>query len=243
MDSPQLKLRWLASDSPPDSFPNPNIALRFPNGLLAAGGDLSVARLLCAYRRGVFPWYSSTQPILWWSPDPRCVIFTDRMHISHSLRKQLRRGDYAMSFDTAFDEVVTACAAPRRRLPTEGTWITPAIQTAYLELHRRGYAHSIEIRMHDELVGGLYGVALGGVFFGESMFSRRTNASKIALACLARQLLNWGFTMLDCQVPSPHLAQLGSVCLPRAEFLELLSHDIKLPGRDGNWQLEAKLRF
>jgi leucyl/phenylalanyl-tRNA--protein transferase len=243
MDSPPLELRWLASDAPPDSFPDPNTALRYPNGLLVAGGDLSIARLLCAYRRGIFPWYSDPQPILWWSPDPRCVIFTDRLNLSRSLRKQLRHGGYAVSFDTAFDEVVTACAAPRRHSPTGGTWITPAMQTAYSELHRRGYAHSIEIRMHGELAGGLYGVALGGVFFGESMFSHRPNASKIALACLTRQLRAWGFHMLDCQLPSPHLARLGSVCLPRAEFLERLSHCLTLPGKGGSWLFETALTF
>ena len=239
MQPPSLELRWLAAGSPPDSFPDPNTALRYPNGLLAAGGDLSVARLIFAYRCGIFPWYSDPQPILWWSPDPRCVIFTERLHISHSLRKQLRRGGFTVSFDTAFDEVVAACAAPRHHPHSDGTWITPAMQAAYSELHRCGYAHSIEIRMRNELVGGLYGVALGGVFFGESMFGRRSNASKIALVCLTRQLLDWGYAMLDCQIPSAHLAQLGGVCLPRAEFLEQLSRSIKLPGKDGNWQLET----
>lgn len=243
MQPPTLELFWIASGSQPDNFPPPHAALHNPNGLLAAGGDLSVERLLCAYRRGIFPWYSDPQPILWWSPDPRCVIFTDKLHISHSLRKQLRRGAYSVSLDTAFDEVVAACAAPRRDQTSAATWITAAMQAAYSELHRRGCAHSIEIRMHGELAGGLYGVAIGGVFFGESMFSRQRNASKIALACLIRQLQVWGFEMLDCQVPSAHLASLGSVCLPRSEFLQLLARYIALPGRARTWRYEAILGF
>src|SRR5574340_1178993 len=243
MDTPPFDLRWLAPDSPPDSFPHPDAALRNPNGLLAAGGDLSVERLLCAYRRGIFPWYSDPQPILWWSPDPRCVIFPEKLHISRSLRRQLRQGEFGATLDTAFDAVVAACAAPRRDQTPSGTWITPAMQAAYSQLHGCGHAHSIEIRMDGKLVGGLYGVALGGVFFGESMFSRRSNASKIALACLVKQLQAWNFGLLDCQIPSEHLQRLGAVCLPRTEFLELLAHYSVSPNRQGRWQFEADLEF
>lgn len=240
---PNLELCWIPPDSPPDSFPSPQTALRRPNGLLAVGGDLSVQRLLCAYRRGIFPWYSDPQPILWWSPDPRCVIFPEKFHVSHSLRKLLKRGDYRVSLDTAFAEVVGACAAPRRNATHSGTWITPAMQAAYAELHGRGVAHSIEIRVRGELAGGLYGVALGGVFFGESMFSRRRNASKIALACLSRQLHAWNFGMLDCQVPSAHLISLGAVCLPRTEFLRRLQRCLAQPDRSTAWQYTVSAEF
>lgn len=243
MDTPSLELRWLAPDSPPDSFPQPDAALCNPNGLLAAGGDLSVERLLCAYRRGIFPWYSDPQPILWWSPDPRCVIFPEQLHISRSLRRQLRQGKYVATLDTAFDAVVEACAASRRDQAVGGTWITPAMQAAYSQLHRYGYAHSIEIRMQGELAGGLYGVALGGVFFGESMFSHRSNASKIAIACLMKQLQAWSFGLLDCQIPSAHLQRLGAVCLPRSKFLELLARSSALPTRQGRWQFAVDLEF
>lgn len=243
MDMPSLELRWLAPDSPPDSFPHPDAALRNPNGLLAAGGDLSLERLLCAYRHGIFPWYIDPQPILWWSPDPRCVIFPEKLHISRSLRRQLRQGEYVATLDTAFDAVVEACAASRRDQVAGGTWITKAMQAAYSRLHRYGYSHSIEIRMQGELAGGLYGVALGGVFFGESMFSRRSNASKIALACLTKQLQAWNFGLLDCQIPSAHLQRLGAISLPRSEFLELLARYSTLPNRQGRWQFEADPEF
>src|SRR5574337_951256 len=186
---------------------------------------------------------SDPQPILWWSPDPRCMIFPEKLHISRSLRRQLRQEKYVATLDTAFAAVVEACAAPRRDQTTGGTWITKAVQRAYSRLHRHGYAHSIEIRMQGKLVGGLYGVALGGVFFGESMFSRRSNASKIALACLVKQLQAWNFGLLDCQIPSEHLQRLGAVCLPRTEFLELLAHYSVSPNRQGRWQFEADLEF
>lgn len=243
MDAPSLELRWLASDSPPDSFPEPETALRDPNGLLAAGGDLSVGRLLYAYRHGIFPWYSERQPILWWSPDPRTVLSPAQMHVSHSLRKQLRQREYVVTLDTAFDAVMAACAAPRGDQTPAGTWITPAMQAAYSELHHRGHAHSIEIRMGDELAGGLYGVALGGVFFGESMFSRRRNASKIALACLARQLHAWGYRLIDCQVYSAHLARFGCIELPRPQFLEQLRRLLALPDHATPWRYELPLEF
>lgn len=243
MDAPSLELRWLTPTSPPDSFPQPVTALRDPNGLLAAGGDLSVARLLYAYRHGIFPWYNEGQPILWWSPDPRAVLFPEQLHISRSLCKTLRQGDYEVSIDTAFHEVIRACAGPRRNQPDGGTWITAAMQAAYSELHRQGYAHSLEVRMHGELAGGIYGVAVGGIFFGESMFSRRSNASKIALVSLVRQLHAWGFGMLDCQIPSQHLARLGSVNISRTEFLERLARCTRFPQKAGPWHFDISPEF
>lgn len=243
MDTPLLELHWLAPDSPADSFPEPATALLDPNGLLAAGGDLSVARLLCAYRHGIFPWYCEGQPILWWSPDPRAVLFPEQLRVSHSLRKQLRQRKYIIQLDMSFDAVVAACAAPRRGQTRAGTWITPAMQSAYAELHRLGYAHSIEVHMNGVLAGGLYGVALGGVFFGESMFSRYSNTSKIALVCLVRQLQAWGFGMLDCQIFSKHLERLGCVTISRREFLRRLEHYVSFPHKAGPWHFNISPEF
>jgi leucyl/phenylalanyl-tRNA--protein transferase len=187
-----------------------------PNGLLAIGGDLSPARLLAAYRRGIFPWYGPGQPILWWCPDPRAVLYPDSVRISRSLAKVLRRGRLQVTVDRDFDAVVQACAEPRPG--QDGTWITRQMATAYGRLHRLGVAHSVEVREQDRLVGGLYGVALGEVFFGESMFSRVPDASKVALVALARM----GFRLIDCQVPSAHLARLGAKEISRATFLAQL---------------------
>ncbi len=238
-----LQIGWIQPGSPPETFPEVHHALRDPDGLLAAGGDLSPERLLFAYRHGIFPWYREGQPILWWSPDPRTLLFVDQMHISRSLRRRLRQSGFTAHFDTAFVDVISACAHTRRKQTESGTWITSAMQQAYAQLHRLGHAHSLEIFMDGELAGGLYGVALGGVFFGESMFSRRDNASKIALACLARQLSAWGFAFIDCQVYSEHLARLGSVCIPRIEFLRLLKKYTALPGNHDPWQLDISLEF
>lgn len=243
MHEPALKLSWIAPDSAPDNFPPVENALHEPDGLLAMGGDLSPARLLHAYRRGIFPWYSDPQPILWWSPDPRCVIFPDKLHLSHSLRKYLRHGEYEISFDSAFAEVIAACAAPRRNQAEGGTWITPAMRSAYQELHHLGHAHSVEVRIQGKLAGGIYGIAIGGVFFGESMFSRYSNASKVALAWLARHLSAWGYGLMDCQVYSAHLARLGAVCLARHEFLKLVKREMKQPGHERTWQLDPELEF
>ena len=241
---PAHPLPWLAPGSPPNSFPEVREALTEPNGLLAAGGDLTPERLLYAYRHGIFPWYHGRQPILWWSPDPRAVLFPQNLHISRSLRKRLRQRRFQASFDSAFAAVVAACAAPRKQPPAEdGTWITPAMQNAYAELYRLGHAHSMEIRLDGELAGGLYGVAMGGVFFGESMFSRRPDASKMALACLARQFQAWNFGFIDCQVQSAHLIRLGSTAIPRHEFLARLEQFARLPGRPGPWQLDVSLEF
>lgn len=199
------------------SFPPVTQALHSPNGLLAAGGDLSVKRLLVAYRHGIFPWFSEGEPILWWSPDPRMVLFPNEFKVSHSLRKTLRNGNHEVRFDSRFEQVMRACAAPREG--ASGTWILEEMIAAYCELHRLGYAHSVETWMDGELVGGLYGMALGRMFYGESMFSRRPNASKIALAHLAAQLKRWNFGMIDCQMNTTHLASLGAREIPRNEFI------------------------
>jgi leucyl/phenylalanyl-tRNA--protein transferase len=202
------------------SFPEVTQALRSPNGLLAAGGDLTTTRLLEAYRHGIFPWYSEGEPILWWSPDPRMVLFPNEFKVSHSLRKTLRNGRHEVRFESNFEQVMRACAAPREGAP--GTWIHEEMIAAYCELHRLGYAHSVETWMDGELVGGLYGMALGRMFYGESMFSRRSDASKIALAHLAAQLKKWNFGMIDCQMNTPHLASLGAREIPRKEFIARL---------------------
>jgi leucyl/phenylalanyl-tRNA--protein transferase len=220
MRSPPLA--WIRPDDPPEAFPEVRAALRDPDGLLAVGGDLSPARLLYAYRHGIFPWYHGDQPILWWSPDPRAVLLPAEMHISRSLRRRLRRGGYAATCDSAFAEVMAACANPRPAYPEGGTWITPAMQAAYQALHRLGHAHSLEVWEDGVLAGGIYGIAIGDVFFGESMFSRVNDGSKIAMAYLARRLNAWGFGLMDCQVRSEHLMRLGCMLMPRPRFLELL---------------------
>lgn len=193
-----------------------------PNGLLAVGGDLSPQRLLLAYSSGLFPWFNPGDPLLWWSPDPRCLLEFPHLHVSRSLAKVLRQGRFRVSYDQDFAAVMQACAQERERTGV-GTWITPQMQAAYLELHRRGYAHSVECRQGQELVGGLYGVAIGRGFFGESMFHRRTDASKVAFVCLARLLQAGGFAFLDCQLPTPHLASLGARKVSRSDFLQRLS--------------------
>lgn len=232
-------LRWIRPEDPPEAFPDPALALSDPDGLLAVGGDLSPARLLYAYQHGIFPWYHGDQPILWWSPDPRAVLFPADIHISRSLRRRMALGGYSATFDTAFAEVMSACAGPRAGQPEGGTWISPAMQAAYGELHRLGVAHSIEVWMEGELAGGLYGIALGRVFFGESMFSRRTDASKLALACLARQLDAWGYALIDCQVHSEHLESLGSTLLPRRDFLDLLAEHCDAAGHGTTWHSDG----
>ncbi len=201
-------------------FPSPEQALTEPNGLLAIGGDLSVERLKLAYANGIFPWYSDDQPILWWSPDPRCVLFPERIHISRSLRKKLRQGNYQITIDQAFSEVIRECAAPRAK--QDGTWITSEIETAYIRLHQLGLAHSFECWQDGELVGGLYGIAMGRCFFGESMFSRATDASKITFVHLAGQLKAWDYAIIDCQVENPHLISLGAESISRDRFLSML---------------------
>ncbi len=211
-----LELQWLNPHDAGQAFPDPNHSLREPNGLLALGGDLSVPRLLQAYDHGIFPWYGPGEPILWWSPDPRTVFLPGGMHVSRSLRRHLRRGDFAVSLDRDFPSVIRACAAPRA--DQNGTWLGANMRRAYCRLHQLGHAHSVEVWRRGQLVGGLYGVARGRVFFGESMFSAVPNASKVALICLAEQLWEWEFALFDAQVSSPHLYRMGAVDLPRARF-------------------------
>ena len=228
---------WLDPYDDSSPFPPVELALRDPDGLLAIGGDLSVRRLTRAYSTGIFPWYSEDQPILWWSPDPRAVLFPQQLRVSRSLRKTLRRRSFTVSLDQSFGAVLRTCAAPRQR--GGGTWITPAMIEAYDRLYEAGYGHSVEVWEGRRLVGGLYGVALGRVFFGESMFSHRPNASKVALVHLVRQLTNWNFGMIDCQVRSAHLTSLGAVDVHRREFMALLHRWCQLPGRRGRWRFET----
>jgi leucyl/phenylalanyl-tRNA--protein transferase len=221
---------WLARGAP---FPPVQSALRDPNGLLAAGGDLSSERLLDAYRRGIFPWFSEGDPILWWSPDPRMVLFPEELRISRSLSKTLRNRRYEVRFDSAFDDVIAGCAAPRGR--EAGTWITGEMISAYRGLHAQGWAHSSETWVDGALAGGLYGVAVGQVFFGESMFSRSTDASKIALVALVAHLKSADFRLVDCQMRTRHLESLGAREIPRRRFSRLLEELIHYPRSPGSW--------
>ena len=232
-------LRWL---SPDDPFPPVTAALAEPNGLLAAGGELSASRLIAAYRHGIFPWFNAGQPILWWSPDPRMVLFPDELKVSRSLVKVLRNRDYEVRADTSFRAVMRACAEPRPA--QDGTWITREMIAAYCALHELGVAHSVETWIDGELAGGLYGVALGRVFFGESMFTRVANASKIALVHLLRQLKRWNFGMVDCQVHTEHLVSFGAREIPRAEFMHKLRDLVNYAGDagfEGHWKLDHDL--
>ena len=229
-------ISWLGRNTP---FPPPEQALHEPNGLLAAGADLSPERLVEAYSQGIFPWFNEGEPILWWSPDPRMVLFPAELKISRSLRKVLKKRDYEIRADTAFAEVMKGCAAPRRGQP--GTWITPDMMQAYQELHRMGLAHSLETRIGGKLAGGLYGVALGHVFFGESMFARRTDASKIAFVHLVKQLSRWGFGLIDCQMKTAHLASFGAREIPRKQFTRTLEELINYTGIPGKWRLDHDL--
>ena len=224
------RIPWL---DPSDTFPPVARALGQPNGLLAAGADLSVERLLAAYARGIFPWFNEGEPVLWWSPDPRMVLFVDEMHVSRSLARQLRRRSWRVTADRAFAAVVDACAAPRRGGP--GTWILPVMREAYTALAARGVAHSVEVWDGRDLVGGLYGVAVGRMFYGESMFSRRSGASKAALLQLTRWLVGWGFELIDCQMSTPHLASLGAREIPRADFVRRVRRLAAQPGVPGPW--------
>jgi leucyl/phenylalanyl-tRNA---protein transferase len=227
---------WLRSADP---FPPVERALEEPNGLLAAGADLSVERLIRAYERGIFPWYSDGQPILWWSPDPRMVLFPDQLKIPRSLKKRLARRDYEVTADTAFEEVIRGCAAPRR--DHDGTWITADMLAAYVRLHRAGYAHSVETWIGGRLAGGLYGVALGRMYYGESMFTRVPDASKIALVHLVRQLERLGFGMIDCQMATAHLARFGAREIPRAGFVRELGELVNYPRTARKWRLDDDL--
>ena len=215
-------LVWLEPGGDPEAFPAAEEALDEPPGLVAAGGDLRPERLIAAYRRGLFPWYSPGQPILWWCPDPREVLFPSEFRRSRSLAKRERNAGFEVTENQDFAAVIDSCAAPRVR-DGGGTWITPEMRAAYLELHRRGIAHSVEVRLAGALVGGLYGIRIGRVFFGESMFSREPDASKVALSSLVRRSDESGIELIDCQMHTRHLASLGSRPLPRAEFLQHLA--------------------
>jgi leucyl/phenylalanyl-tRNA--protein transferase len=219
--------------------------LRFPpveqaslDGLLAVGGDLRPERLLEAYRHGIFPWYSDDQPILWWSPDPRTVLFPDKLHVSRSLKRSLRPGLFSVTLDRRFRDVMQQCAGPRLQYPDGGTWITAEMLEAYTRLHELGYAHSVETWQEGQLVGGLYGVALGGAFFAESMFTRVPDASKVGLVFLVRQLHAWGFRIVDCQQSSLHVMRFGAEEISRRNFLDYLAAALTLPERRGRWQFD-----
>jgi leucyl/phenylalanyl-tRNA--protein transferase len=214
---------WLKQDDL--TFPDPGHALKEPNGLLAIGGDLSLERLLAAYKLGIFPWYEAGQPILWWSPDPRMVLFPDELHISKSLHKFLQKKVFKVSFNQNFPAVISACAKQRGR-NRSGTWITDEMQQAYINLHKTGWAHSVEVWNENELVGGLYGIAIGSIFFGESMFSTQGNASKVAFVHLIQYLQKLNFKLIDCQVSSEHLASLGAREISREDFIQHLNDNI-----------------
>ena len=228
-----LRLTVLGAD-PDAPFPPAESALRNPDGLLATGGDLSPARLLNAYRHGIFPWFSKGQPILWWCPDPRMVFRSERVRLSTRFRRELRRSSWVARADTAFAEVIDACA----RLPRagqRGTWITAGMQAAYRELHRLGHAHSVEVFDGERLVGGIYGVAIGRMFFGESMFSGETGGSKMALAALAHRLGAWGWPLIDAQVENPHLLSMGAETWPRPDFLSRMDELLAAPWPAESW--------
>ena len=226
-------IAWLQKTDLPEALPDTARALKEPNGLLAVGGALTPEWLIHAYRHGVFPWYSVEQPILWWAPDPRAVLLPEDFHLSRSLRRSIRKRGYVVRLDTAFEDVIAACAEPRHG--SGGTWITRAMHEAYVTLHRRGLAHSFETWHGNRLVGGLYGVAMGRMFYGESMFSRATDASKVALVALVDELRRRGFPLIDCQVRTPLLAQLGGREIPRREFLRRLRALVNYSEPGGRW--------
>lgn len=229
-------IHWLR---PAEPFPPVETALAEPNGLLAAGDELSAERVLEAYQQGIFPWFNADQPVLWWSPDPRMVLLPAELRVARSLAKVLRNRVYEVRADSAFRTVMKACAEPRNH--QNGTWISPAMIEAYHALHRRGIAHSIETWIDGELAGGLYGVAIGRMFYGESMFTRVTDASKIALVHLVRQLERWGFGMIDCQMHTAHLGRMGGREIPRAAFMRKLGELVNYPPISGTWVLDHDL--
>jgi len=223
----------LAPNDPSASFPRVSEALTEPDGLLAVGGDLGVKRLVAAYRQGIFPWYSAGDPILWWSPDPRTVLIPGEVRISRSLGKLMRKGAFRITMDRDFPAVINACALPRER--SGGTWLVPEMISAYRALHVHGVAHSVEVWKDGALAGGLYGVAIGGIFFGESMFTRVDNASKVALVHLCQRLNSWGFGLIDCQVMTGHLLRMGARQIPRVRFIGLVEQLRDRPAHRGSW--------
>jgi leucyl/phenylalanyl-tRNA--protein transferase len=222
---------------PGEPFPPVEQALDNPDGLLAAGGSLTTKRLIDAYRRGIFPWFNEGDPILWWSPDPRTILKPARVHVSHSLRKRIRKAAHFITLDRAFARVLDGCAAPRGA--ESGTWLSPAMRRAYTGLHNGGLAHSVEVWMDGELAGGVYGVGIGRMFFGESMFTRRTDASKIGIVVLAKQLERWGFPLIDCQLETAHLMSLGAEPMPRRRFVAEIARLVK--EKPPSWALDADL--
>ena len=228
------QLPWRLADAPDAPFPPAETALRQPDGLLAVGGDLSPVRLLNAYAGGVFPWFSDGQPLLWWSPDPRMVFRTEGVHLSGRFRRSLRGSDWVVRADTCFAEVIAACAGSPRP-GQDGTWITSQMQAAYIDLHALGYAHSVEVFSADRLVGGIYGVAIGRMFFGESMFSAVSGGSKVALAGLAHRLRQWGWPLIDAQVENDHLLRMGAEHWPRARFLQVVRDQVSAGQAPGTW--------
>lgn len=224
----------------PHDFRFPSVDQASPEGLLAVGGDLRPKRLLEAYRHGIFPWYNDDQPILWWSPDPRAVLFPDKLHVPRSLQKGLRQNRFTVTLDTSFRDVMEQCAGPRPQYPEGGTWITGDMLDAYTRLHDLGYAHSVETWQDGRLVGGLYGVAIGGAFFAESMFTRVDDASKVALVRLVRQLQAWDFRLIDCQQSSPHVRRFGAEEIRRSEFMAHLTAAVALPDRRGWWEFNRE---
>jgi leucyl/phenylalanyl-tRNA--protein transferase len=232
-------LPWLDPYDDEQPFPPADCALTEPDGLLAVGGSLAPSRLLRAYRNGIFPWYSEGQPILWWSPDPRTILLPAQVKIARSLRKTLRQQRFDLSMDRAFEAVISSCGEPRKG--ECGTWLSAPMKAAYRRLHQLGYAHSVETWHAGRLVGGLYGVAIGRVFYGESMFSRMTDASKVALVHLCAQLRRWEFALIDCQMHTTHLASMGAQAIPRQLFIELLEQLCALPGKPRQWRCDDDL--
>ena len=233
--SPRFTYRTVMFRLRPHDLRFPPVDRASPEGLLAVGGDLRPERLLEAYRHGIFPWYNEGDPILWWSPDPRAVLFPEKLHVPRSLKKRLRSNVFTVTLDTSFQQVMEQCAGPRLQYPEGGTWITDDMLDAYTRLHKLGYAHSVESWQEGRLVGGLYGVAIGGAFFAESMFTRVDDASKVALVRLVRQLQAWNFRLIDCQQSSPHVMRFGAEEIPRLDFINRLIEALKIPDRRGRW--------
>ena len=235
-----FRVRLLTDNDPPDAFPDPAAAravLGYPDGLVAVGGDLSPARLMAAYQRGIFPWYNEDQPVLWWSPNPRAIIYPQHFHMSRRLAQALRGNKWTYSLNQAFEQVIDGCASERGK---HGTWITPAMRQAYVHMHTIGYAHSVESWYEGQLAGGIYGIRLGKCFFGESMYSKLTNGSKIAISGLINISLTDGIELLDCQMPTEHLRSLGMQEIPRSDFLALLAHCIQGATAMPKWRFDAR---
>jgi len=228
---------WIPYQADPSDFPPLEQALDHPDGLLAIGGDLTPSRIMIAYRQGIFPWYSEDQPILWWSPSERMVLLPECLKISRSLKKAIRQNRFTLTCDQAFSQVVAACAGPRRH--QRGTWITQEMFAAYCQLHQQGFAHSFESWYQDQLVGGLYGVVLGKVFFGESMFAHMTDASKVAFVYTVQHLQKWGYELIDCQVHTQHLHSFGAVEIPRHQYRALLDRLCEVEGYSGPWRFDS----